>query len=310
MKKVLSIFPILCILIFTSCINENGNKAFNHITSAGNIQNGGYVIKYLDNYIYANENDYNNLYKMNIYEKTEKKISGNQFFYEINLYNNELYYVSSSPGEVWKISMDGSSKKRLIKQKVGNLLLYDNHMYYRLSEDNDWGKLYRADLTGKNKCLLAQKVKNFCIYDGLIYYSNVSDKGTICSMNTDGTEITIINNAYANNILVENNLLIYSDHNRNDKLYIYDLKNNIETCISEDKCWDLNCNQELIFFRNQSDSGKLYSITFDGSIKQKIVDKNVTDILVIDNLILYKNVNNENKIEYFNLDNLTQGNVS
>ncbi len=95
-------------------------------------------------------------------------------------------------------------------------------------------------------------------------------------------------------------MLIYSDHNRDDKLYVYDLKNDIEKCISEDRCWDLNSSQEWIFYRNQSDGGSLYCVSFDGSIKHKLIDGNIADIIVLDDLIFYRNINSQNKIEALN----------
>lgn len=301
MKKNTILLCLLFILFLSSCVNKGENMVVNYVTSAGNIQNGGYIIKYDDNYIYANADDYNNLYKINIHSKDKEKLAGGHDFYEMNLYNDEIYYISSVPGEIWKVSVDGSSKEKLINQRVQNLILYDNKMYYRLSEDNDWGKLYSADLNGENKKLLAQKIKGFCIYNGIIYYSDL-DKNALCSMNTDGTNITVINDSYTNNLFVENTMLIYSDHNREDKLYAYDLNNNTEKCISEDRCWDLNCNNEWIFYRNQSEGGSLYCVSFDGNTKYKLIDGNVTDIVVIDELICYRNINKDNKIEYFYLE--------
>ena len=247
--------------------------------------------------IYANANDYHSLYRKNTNDGTEKKLSEGHFFYEMNLYNDEIYYTASYPGEVWKISVDGSVKKKLINQKAGNLILYDNHMYYRLSEDNDWGKLFRADLKGNNRELLADKVKSFCIYNDLIYYIDIYNNIALCSMNTDGTNITTINNSYANNIIVENNMLIYSDHNRDDQLYVYDIER------SKDKCWDLNSNKDWIFYRNQSDGGSLYCISFDGSVKHKLEEGNITDILLIDDIIFYRNIDKDNQMEYFDFKN-------
>ena len=222
----------------------------------------------------------------------------NHGFYELNLYSNSIYYISSYPGVARKVSPDGSKDELLINEKVGNLIVYKEHIYYRLSEDNNWGKMYRADLNGQNKKLLSQRVNKFCIYNDKIYYSDIGDLNALCSMNIDGSGISVINKSLTNNILVENNMLIYSDHDRNDNLFTYDLSTNIEKCISKDKCWNLNCNKDFIFYRNQSDSGSLYCLRFDGTEKRKLVEDSVTDILVIDDYLIYRNVTKYDKTEY------------
>lgn len=299
MKKPFLVLCMILVLLSSSCTNNDISKT-EYMISAGNIQNGGYVIRFDDCYIYANADDNNNLYKSSMYISDGKKLSGGHYFYEMNLYNNEIYYVSSSPGEVWKVSTDGSSKRRLIDQHVGNLIIYDDHIYYRLSEDNDWGKLYSADLNGRNRKLLKEKVKNFCIYDGLIYYFDINGNA-LCSMDVDGTKSAVINYSYVNNLFVQNNMLIYSDHNRQDKLYAYDLKNNVEKLISEDMCWDLNGNDDWIFYRNQSDAGSLYCISFDGKHKHKLIEKNISDIIILEDTVFYRNIGKKNEIEYFSI---------
>ena len=157
-------------------------------------------------------------------------------------------------------------------------------------------------MNGKNKKLLAKKLNKFCIYNDMIYYSNIENVVNISSMNINGTNNAVINNAYANNIFVMDNALIYSDHNRNDKLYSYDLMTNIEKCVSEDVCWNLNYSEKKIFYRNQSDGGSLYCVRSDGKSKRKLVGGNVTDIIVIENDIFYKDINQQNKIMYFSCD--------
>ena len=137
MKKIVFL-SIWIILIISSCKTDVQEIIDNNIISSGNIQNGGYIIKYLDNYIYFAQG---HLCLKDINDSTETRLPYNHYFYEMNLYNNEIYYTSSFPGAIWKVSVDGASQKKLINQKVGNLILYKDYMYYRLSENNDWGKV-------------------------------------------------------------------------------------------------------------------------------------------------------------------------
>ena len=285
---------ILLLLSFSACANDN----IVSLTSAGNIQNGGYIVKHPDGYIYTKQSD-NDLYVYT--DGKESSISGGTFHYELNYYNGEIYYVSGSPGKVWKISVDGKDKTKLIDQHVGNLIVYGERIYYRLSEDDDWGKLYSSDLNGENKKLLAPSVVNFCIYEDTIYYHNREGTSSLCSMNVDGENKKVINDSYVSCIIVQNGKLIYADYNRDDKLYLYDLENGTEECICEDICWDLNCNEDWIFYRNQSEKGSLYCVSFDGNTKHELLKGNVSDINIIDDLVIYRNIVNDSKMEYFNL---------
>ena len=306
MMKKLSVFLcIILVFVFSSCTRNNENTTFNYISHAGNIQNGGYIIKHTNDNFYADQDYYDNLHKITDSNNDITFFSGNHQYYEMNIYNDILYYISGMPGQVWKIDLNSGSKRRIINKHVENLIVYKDNLYYRLSEEDDWGKLYKTDLKGKNKQILAEKVIKFCIYDDVIYYCD-SNKSALYSMNTDGTNVAEINSSYVGNILVENNKLIYADDNRDGKLYAYDLSSKTEECISEDKCWNLNCNSQWIFYRNQSEKGNLYCISFDGSEKHKLVENSVCDIVIIDDIVLYRNIDNDLEIEYCKLsDNIS-----
>ena len=163
-------------------------------------------------------------------------------------------------------------------------------------------------MNGENKRLLADKVICFSIYNDLIYYMDIYDnRNAICSMDLNGENIRVINYAYANYLQVENGQLLYSDHNRDDRLFVYDLESHFEKCISEDKCWNINCNKDWIFYRNQSDSGRLYCINWNGNNKRKLVDNNITNIIVVDNRVFYININDENRVSCYDLRTSDKG---
>lgn len=295
---LLFLLPIIC-LIFSSCEKNSGTAPMQN-SLAGNIQNGGYALKCENGYYYANSEDNSNLYKYDAEKKSSIKLAGAHYYYEMSLVGDKIYYISGSPGAVWSISPDGTANKRIINKRVGNLIIYKGQMYYRLSEDNNWGKLYTADLNGKNKKLLSNKVSHFCIYDDIIYYGDISNAGdeNLSYMSIDGTDKGIINASYIGEVFVENDRLFYSDNNRNGMIFSYDLHTKEEICICQDKCWNLNCDNEWIYYRNQTEGGSLYRIGLDGASKEKLLDGNISDIVVIDKRIFYRNIDNDNKIEY------------
>ncbi len=312
MKKVALFAALLAlilsiVLIFSLCSREK--ETVKEILSfAGNIQNGGYVAEDNGVYYYANPTDNDNLYKSTAEGNGERLSWLNQHCYEINLYNGNIYYISGAPGKIWRISVDGGFPKRLVNQRVENLLLYGGRMFYRLSEDGNWGKLYSANLSGKGRKLLAQRVLNFCIYDGRIYYCDIENESALYSMRLDGTEKVKINDSYARDLTTENGMLIYSDYEREDKLYLYDIENKLEKCISEDRCWNLNSNEDWIFYRNQSKKGSLYCISFDGSESYKLVEGNISHIVVTTDYIFYKDIRDKSKIKKYDISNILKEN--
>jgi len=301
MKKAAFLVLALTItLTFFGCSGKT-EPAKEILPFAGNIQNGGYIIEIGDEYYYNNQEDDCSLYKVSTEGKETKITGGGHRFYEMNYCDGYIYYVSGAPGMVNKISVDGRLTKKLVNQRVGNLLLYENLMFYRLSEDDDWGKLYSANLNGKDRKLLAQKVLEFCICDGRIYYCDIENESALCSMNLDGTDKVKINDSYTTGLIAENGKLIYSDDNREGRLYLYDIENKVEKCISNDKCWNLNGNKDWIFYRNQSEKGSLYCISFDGNERHKLVEGNVSHIVITTDYIFYRDIGDKSKIKKYDI---------
>ena len=99
MKKLLLVFEcIVFILVLCTCSNsiKDDNLSPNIPITPGNSQNGGYVLKNQNYYLYANPDDFNSLYKKYIDSSEIQKISGNHHFYEMNLYNGYILFVGIS----------------------------------------------------------------------------------------------------------------------------------------------------------------------------------------------------------------------
>lgn len=277
---------VLLLIFLSSCSASKNDLAFDQ--HAANIQNGGYAVSYRDGVLYANPEDYDALYYRQK-DGTTEKIAGKRYYYEMSVSGDTLYYVSGEPGSVWRFSLNTKAEKKLIGQRVGNLLVYQDKLFYRLSEDDDWGKLFCSDLNGNQKKFLAENVRDFCVYEDRIYYSDFREN-TICSMKTDGSEAKILQSADVSGLFAENGCLVYADRNRGGKLFTYNLVTGKETCICEDTCWNINGNTERIFYRNQSDGGSLYSIRFDGTDKQCLIRANIHGIVVLENELFYRDV--------------------
>ncbi|MBE7026594.1 MAG: DUF5050 domain-containing protein [Ruminococcaceae bacterium] len=322
-KKIKFIlFFALILFLCISCAQNEPKPAYKNAVFPGNIQNGGYFVECENGYIYF-DGDSNALCKKDTQTNTVEIIAKGSCFYDLNLYNDYIYYTSGSPGNIWKISVDGKHKKKLTQKRAEHLVVYDDHIYFCLFEDDDWdelyrtglnggdlgqfnlglnGTLYRTDLNGKNSKLLAQCVQNFCIVDDRIYYTDVETEPKLRGMKTDGTDVITINQAYPCNLFSIENKLLYSDYNREGKLFSYDLNTNAETCICQDVCLSANANEKWIFYTNISEKGDLYRIRPDGSEREKLVDGNIVNIHVIGNSVFYREFSNMHEFERIDIE--------
>ena len=192
MKKILIAATLICITL-TSC-NDRIERYDYVYCKDGNVKNGGYVIPYKDYYLF---NDGCKLFYTNFKEKNELVSYNHHNHCEMSLCDCYIYYLSSSPGNIWRMSVSGNEEKKLVDKLASNLILTNTDMYYILSEDDDWGKLYKANLHGKEEVILANMVENFSLYDDTIYYNNIEDNHSLWSMRTDGTLKKKINDSYA-----------------------------------------------------------------------------------------------------------------
>ena len=198
MRKLLYILAV--ILTFSACGNgyTEAEKNF-RVERAGNIHNNGYITEYNGKYYFANKDDYDNLYVMDKNEENKKKLSGNHYFYNLNICGDYIYYVSGSPGKIYRVTTDGKNKEKLSNDNSYNLIRYDKYLFYRLSEDDDWGKLYYSDdsrgghifsydLKSETEAEICNdKCWNLNLHKDWIIYRNQSDGGDLYCISYDGS---------------------------------------------------------------------------------------------------------------------------
>lgn len=295
LKKIKFIlFSVLILLLCTSCAQNESEPTHPNKVSFGNISSGGYFVECKDGYIYFDD-EKGTFYKKDLLTDTIEPIAKSLMCSSLNLYNDWLYYTYGDPGPIWRMSVDGKIKIPLtIYTQANALVIYKDHMYYYpyytpFSAYFD-APLVRVDLNGGNRKVLGRKISDYCIINDRIYYTDIDieTEPKLCSMKTDGTDVKLIRYAYATDLMPMGNKLIYSDYYREDKLFIYDLDTNTETCICEDRCGRLNANENWIFYTNKSDNGNLYKIRPDGSDRQKILDVEVSYIHVIGDRLFYR----------------------
>ena len=294
-KKIKFIlFSVLILLLCTSCAQTEHEPTHPNSVSFANLRNGGDIVECENGYIYF-DYEKSTFYKKDLRTDTIEPIAESLMCSNLNFYNDCLYYTYGEPGTIYQMSVDGKKKPLTFYTQANGLVIYKDYMYYYpyytpFSAYFD-APLVRVDLNGGNRKELGKKISDFCIINDRIYCTITPDSGPkLCTMKTDGTDVKIIMQAYATDLIPIGNKLFYLDYYRENKMFIYDLDTATETCICEDPCAIANSNEEWIFYTNKNDNENLYKIRTDGSERQKILDKEVYNIHVIGNRLFYREV--------------------
>lgn len=260
----------------------------------GNIHNDGTVILNNDWVYYTNFDENNHLYKKKVNGSDNKQLVNDHYSYNLNIIENYIYYISGTPGSIYRVDINGKKDELLIDTKAENLIVTDENIFYRLSYDNDWGKLYRTDLNGKNEVLIAESIIEFSLSDGWIYYSNREDNNSLYKMDFNGENITKLNNKYSININVEGGYIYYTDFNEGQKLYSIKTDGTGELLLSSDICWEINLHDDYIYYRNQTQQGRIYRMKIDGTDNRVIIDHiNCVSLNITNDFLIYRIPNSE-----------------
>lgn len=245
----------------------------------GNILNGGMAVEDDDYLYFTNVEDNSYIYRKNIKSGEVEQLTKGYYSYNLNLVGDYIYYIRGIPGVIQRVNVNTRKDKTIVNNRAENLIIYNNHMYYRLSEDNDWGKLYKADLNGKNKKILAYDVVNFVIENNYIYYLS-NDDGLIYRIDINGNEKIVLTDKKANSIGGVLNGIVYFLDNDKYNIYSVDAKNKECKLLLSQNCRSLNVNDRYIYYLNVIKSKnlqydyKIYRVRTDGSQNELIVNKN------------------------------------
>ena len=174
-------------------------------------------------------------------------ITSNSSINYINLYNNEVYYLTDY--SIYKISKN-SEDRQVVIEDVNSFTIVDDYIFYvkkngsyngnlcrlkigetkskeiyssKVKEFSIYGnsiafvegnnnKLYTVDLDGKNKKQICDdKVENITKYGEYVFF-NSSTTGTFCRIKVDGTGLKDIMNDSQDKYLIQDNQIIIPNY--------------------------------------------------------------------------------------------------
>lgn len=238
-KRILLTLMALGILGFIIYVNLTSRFEYNDEfvigNTPGNIMNNGYFCENGDTIYFANTNDYDKLYLMNLECKDFKRIN-TMSVSDINCAGRYLYFAgrsnefkdakknSGTVGSVlssggiglYRTDRKGKHEYVLYDNTIGNAILSGNYLYYQHYDKQNGLQLYKTKIDEREGSkLFDTKINPAGIDNGHMYFSNTKDNHNIYKMSLLDTSYDVVYEGNTSNTLVFQN-----------KIYFLDLDNN------------------------------------------------------------------------------------
>ena len=306
------ILVILCIIIMIV-----GYLAFFRISvpknetlgnSLGNLLNKGLFAKEGDWIYYRNDGDGGKLYKFNINDKRNIKLT-NVPISHISVIGDWVYYFKDdNNSSINIVSTNGKRNKTLFKDQVNNIIVSDR-IYYLLKRNSPLDGIYSLNLNGRNRKYITggDRVNEFSIDTESIYFASMSGSSNINNSNDskiflyqrpiDGKSNDNILGQIStmdSNLIVDDGWIYYTDgHGGNTNLYRAKIDAFEGIKLINRNVKRINISRNYIFYSVMEEivdgrtKGKLYRSDLDGNNEVKLADNYLDSIHVLDGWIYY-----------------------
>lgn len=264
-------------------------------TTVSNIKNSG-LVALKDNWIYyANFDDGERLYKMNL--ETSEKIKLNDEIYtrSINIVDDFIYFICyGNPFyKISRLKTDGTDKQELYSYDSGLLHIFEDKIYFTAGERIAKMNLDGSELTYFND----EKGGDINVVEGWIYFDDPL-KSELFRMKDDGESKSYVISSFSgyarsNYYTIVGNKIYYSDGEQGN-IYKTNLNGSNKELISNDKDTTyLNVNDGWIYYALRKDNYDLYKIKIDGTERTKLLDGQCRNINIIENWIFFVDENKD-----------------
>ncbi len=231
-----------------------------NVKGLANNKNGGYLDQDEEWIYYCNPLEKN----MGIF-KIKKDLSQRIKLFDnkvsnINVYDNWVFFSEKST--IYKMKKDGSERKKLIsidsEKSIYEMHVHNDWIYY--TDDLPYGSLYKATIEGSGNVKLARNSPLYInVLDDCIYYAGEYSTG---------------------------------EHG----IYKIDLDGDNTIKISNEDVESLNVYDDCLYFTNSVDRLGLYEMSKDGKTKKIISNEKVSYLNIIKNWIYYVNISDSNTL--------------
>lgn len=203
------------------------------------------------------------------------------FVHDINVYKDKVYFVSDGDTtDTYRCDLDGSNLEVINKLDIHNMIIYDNLIYAITWEDK---KLVRFQLDGSNwEELSTNGCHEFIIEQSKIYYASYNE---LCSMNLDGSDKKQIYDEGSCYYVNYSDGWLYFSLNSN--MYKITTDGTEFTTIREGNTFNLNVDDEYIYFIDIDKNRELRRMKKDGSEEIKLDEPRAYSISILGDYIRY-----------------------
>lgn len=288
-KPLILIGILLIIAIITYFFTRERvqfNEGYVNGNTAGNLYNGGMVCESNGKLFFANPNDNNKLYSMDLNGENLKKLSDDVANY-INADEHYVYYVRNNVGEnldfeffsfyrnaLCRIPRNGGNATILDTDPCNYATLVGNYIYYLHYDKEDASTLYKVKIDGTERKQVRKEAVYTCATDGQYFYYHGMDKtGSIFRFDTasDSTSVFYEGNCYKPIALNNGADIYYVDGDANTSLIHLDTKTGKTTVLTKDSIDAYNIYGDYIYYQKyDGDNSGLCRIKTDGTDYQML----------------------------------------
>lgn len=325
MKKFVKI-AIAVIIIAAICIGcyfllheeVYYNEGYVNGNLPGNLYNGGQFCEHNGTIFFANPEDNNKLYSMDLSGNNLKKLSEDVATY-INADDHYVYYVRNNVNEnldynffsfyrnaLVRLPRDGGSVKILDTEPCMYASLLGNYIYYIHYDKEDASTLYKICIDGTDRKQVSAEAFFTCCTDGqYFYYNGMTTSGSIFRYDTasDTSSVIFEGNCYKPITLNHGSSFFYIDGDKGTGLTSVDIASNTSTLITDDNIDFYNVYGEYIYYQKYDvDNSGLCRVKKDGTDMQILKKGDYKNIHVTSSHVYFAD-SHSNTVYYFTHNN-------
>ena len=261
------------LMIFSHRIPKNPEGTVGN--TAGNLNNGGYLVEHNGMVYFANAYDRGTLYSMTPDEQNIKKLNSTIICNLLAGGDYLYYYQTGSAGDgidgirslrtFDRCHLDGNGLTGLTRDVIVSAQLVDNTLYLLAAMD-DGPQYYKMNIDKTGKEILADYVVNpACVRNGKIYYVGTVKDHYLYTYDTESGNIKEFWKGNLWNPVIEGDYLYYMDVENNYRLCRYHLVNRQAEVLTEDMVDAFNLGGGYIYYSKAGTSPELKVMRMDGS---------------------------------------------
>ncbi len=249
----------LAVFAFLTFFSKNYNSFEGN--SPSNIVNTG-IASHENGFLYYSkfDNGYK-IFKLNLKTKTEKAIYEDNAKY-INVYEDFLYYIRGSNGNIIKLGTNGSKALVLNDSICSNLYVTKDWIYYIDKLANN--TIHRINMkTHKSTLLVDMNASSLIVYKNFLYFVDLSDNNSLYRYNMDTQEISLLVNSHIIFYTITEDIIFYTNASDGSFIYKADLDGSNNSKLDGTRGWYLSSdpsNSKIVYFKSTKGNMRRFNI--------------------------------------------------